>query len=137
LKTIPETSASPPLRTDFTDDAAWNTICKEISKPGPEGFRAEVEAIDDKAFEGVGVQQILDAVPEEYPHSFIIVADRAAMAPQDRTLLVVNLDADGAGQHFRAVMSEMWAIDNNLSIANMDFADFANAVDSDGVHRGF
>lgn len=137
MKTLPTTSASPLLRTDFTDDAAWNTICKDIKTPGLEGFRAEVEAIDDKAFEGIGVQQILEAVPEGYPHSFIIVANRAAMAPQDRTLLVVNLHGEGAGKHFRAVMSEMWAIENNLSIANMDFADFANAVDRNGVHRGF
>jgi len=35
------------------------------------------------------------------------------------------------------VASELWGIENNLSIANMDFWEFAAAVDEDGVHRGF
>jgi hypothetical protein len=29
------------------------------------------------------------------------------------------------------------SIQNNLSIANMDFEEFANSVDDDGVFRGF
>ena len=137
MKTLPTTSASPLLRTDFTDQAAWDAIRDEIGTPGVEGFKAEVAPIDDMAFDGLTVPQILAAVPDGYPHTFIIVADKAAMAPEDRTLLIVNLESEGAGQHFRAVMSEMWAIENNLSIANMDFDDFANSVDGNGVHRGF
>ena len=31
----------------------------------------------------------------------------------------------------------VWDQWNNLSIANMDFDDFANSVDHDGVFRGF
>jgi hypothetical protein len=31
----------------------------------------------------------------------------------------------------------MWGVENNLSIANMVFAEFAGAVDEDGVFRGF
>jgi hypothetical protein len=31
----------------------------------------------------------------------------------------------------------MWGIENNLSTANMDFAEFADEVDDDGVFRGF
>jgi hypothetical protein len=33
--------------------------------------------------------------------------------------------------------SQIQAIENNLSIANMDFEDFADSVDADGVFRGF
>jgi hypothetical protein len=29
------------------------------------------------------------------------------------------------------------SIENNLSIANMDFAEFADSVNEDGVFRGF
>jgi hypothetical protein len=32
---------------------------------------------------------------------------------------------------------QLWSIENNLSGANMDFEDFARAVDNDGVLRGF
>jgi hypothetical protein len=31
----------------------------------------------------------------------------------------------------------MWGVENNLSIANMDFQDFVDYVDLDGVFRGF
>ena len=137
MKNLPSTSASPLLRTDFTDQAAWDAICDEIGTPSPEGFQAHVEPIDDQAFDGLTMQQILRAVPDGYPHTFIIVADRVAMAAGDRTLLVINLYEEGAGQHFRAVMSAMWGVENNLSLANMDFEEFADAVDSTGVHRGF
>jgi hypothetical protein len=32
--------------------------------------------------------------------------------------------------------SQIWEVENNLSIANMDFNDFFNAVDKKGVYRG-
>jgi hypothetical protein len=31
----------------------------------------------------------------------------------------------------------MWGVENNLSIANMDYSEFADEVDPDGVFRGF
>jgi hypothetical protein len=44
---------------------------------------------------------------------------------------------ESSGQEFRAVPSRVQSIENNLSIANMDFEEFAEAVDRDGVFRGF
>ena len=41
------------------------------------------------------------------------------------------------GRTFRVIPAEIWSVDNNLSIANMDFAEFADAVEPDGVFRGF
>ena len=41
------------------------------------------------------------------------------------------------GREFRAVPAAVQAVENNLSIANMDFAEFAGAVDEDGIFRGF
>jgi hypothetical protein len=41
------------------------------------------------------------------------------------------------GREFRAVPRAVQAIENNVSLANMDFDDFANAVDDDGIFRGF
>ncbi|MFF4054379.1 DUF6924 domain-containing protein [Streptomyces sp. NPDC001668] len=31
----------------------------------------------------------------------------------------------------------LWSMENNLSGANMDFEEFADAVEEDGVFRGF
>ena len=38
---------------------------------------------------------------------------------------------------FRRIPSELWSIDNNLNIANMDWENFAATVDEGGVFRGF
>jgi hypothetical protein len=41
------------------------------------------------------------------------------------------------GQPYGATSpSELWAVENNLKIANMDWQEFAAAVDEDGVFRG-
>jgi hypothetical protein len=44
---------------------------------------------------------------------------------------------DEPGRGFRVVPAELWGVENNLSIANMDFAEFAHHADPDGVFRGF
>jgi hypothetical protein len=31
----------------------------------------------------------------------------------------------------------MWSVENNLSLSNLDYDDFANSVDAFGVFRGF
>jgi len=38
---------------------------------------------------------------------------------------------------FRCAAEELWSIDNNLNLANMDWEEFGNYVDADGVYRGF
>ncbi|MGC4896997.1 DUF6924 domain-containing protein [Micromonospora sp. DT31] len=38
---------------------------------------------------------------------------------------------------FRALPRQVQAIQNNLSLANMDYIEFATSVGADGVFRGF
>ena len=54
--------------------------------------------------------------------------------PEHPILCVSAHDAEVAT--FRVVPEEIWAPENNLRIANLDFADFANAADAGGVFRG-
>ena len=44
---------------------------------------------------------------------------------------------DVLGREFRCEVDEIASIEANLSIANMDFAEFADSVGEDGVFRGF
>ena len=41
------------------------------------------------------------------------------------------------GATFRVVPSEMWSVQNNLTISNMDREDLAGNVDGEGIFRGF
>ena len=66
---LPVTNDSPVLRTDFSDQAAWDAIRAQIQQPSPEGFEAHVEFIDDRAFAAMSAEQILAAVPADYPHT--------------------------------------------------------------------
>jgi hypothetical protein len=50
-------------------------------------------------------------------------------------MLVVDL---GSGlRSFRTIPSQVQGIENNLSIGNMGFEEFADAVDKDGIFRRF
>jgi len=41
------------------------------------------------------------------------------------------------GREFCAIPSQIQGIETNLTIANMDFEEFADSVGADGVFRGF
>ena len=135
--TIPNTENALVLRTDFSDEATWVKICKRIRKPvGLLGFRANIEFLDDPAYAGISLEQLLAQLPQDYNHSFIILADQIAIQAPDHPLLVVELYFQ-PGTSFRAIPRSVQAIENNLSLANMDFEDFTSAVDTDGIFRGF
>ena len=60
---------------------------------------------------------------------------RSRRSSPDHPLLVVDLSKE-RGRQFRAVAVEISSLDNNLSIGNMGFAEFAELVDQTGVFRG-
>jgi hypothetical protein len=127
------------IRTDFEDQKAWKTICKLIRAPVPafgDAFYAYVQFLDDEAFRGLSAEELLDCVPSGYKHSYFFVVDAAAIGHPEFALLVVDLRG-AEHRKFRAIPAAVQAIENNLSIANMDFFEFAGAVDEDGVFRGF
>jgi hypothetical protein len=135
VKKLPKTQNSLVLRTDFSDDYAWESICAAIREPVGE-FRAHVDCISDPEYEGLTVEQLTTAVPRGSDHTFAFIVDRTALTQPDRPILVVDL-WDEPGRTFRVIPSEMWGVENNLSIANMDFYEFADNVDQDGIFRGF
>ena len=137
MKQLPRTENALVLRTDFSNQALWEEICRIIREPvGDWHFLANVDFADDVEYANITKAQLLELIPKDYNHTFIIVADRTAISQPDHPLLIVDL-YERSGHEFRAVPSEIQGIENNLSIANMDFEEFAEAVDEDGVFRGF
>lgn len=137
MKQIPETENALILRTDFSNQAVWETVTGIIQKPvGIFGFLANVEFLDDLEYAGLTKDQLLELIPKDYSHSFIIVVDRTAISLPDYPLLIVDL-YERSGREFRAVPSQIQGIENNLSIANMDFEEFSEAADESGMFRGF
>jgi hypothetical protein len=138
MKPLPDTPEALVLRTDFSDDATWRAVCEASSAPSPgDGFLANLTFVEDRAFEAAAVADLLAAAAAASQYrTFMFVADGVTMREGEHPVLVIDL-ADQPGRSFRVIPSEMWSVENNLSLANMDFDEFADAVDAAGIFRGF
>ena len=136
MKPLPNTENPLVLRTDFTDQSAWEAIRVEIQKPvGSFQFRAYVEFADDPAYQYLTKESLLQHIPKDYGHGFIVLVDQVSISHPESPLLVIDL-YDELGREFRAIPSQIQGIENNLSISNMNFYEIAELVDEDGVFRG-
>jgi hypothetical protein len=136
MKKIPTTENAFALRTDFSNEAAWDDLCAAIQEPNGEfGFTATVDFISDPEYTSLTPEQLPPLLSKDSHWTFAFIIDRDALTLSHHPILVVDL-VDEPGRFFRVIPSEMWSVENNLSIANMDFTEFADAVDQDGVYRG-
>jgi hypothetical protein len=138
MPTLPMLDGSLLVRTDFSNDAEWQQLTDDVQRENEDGFRAYVEPVNDPAFDGASWEAVKAAVPaNENGAAVLFIADVRTMSSPDRPIVVVDLVDDGGKTPFRSIPSELWSIDNNLNIANMDWEEFAGAADEDGVFRGF
>ena len=135
------------VRTDFADDDAWDQVQEEaLQEYGPDSFRASVEPVSDPAWGGAAWETVKAAAPvSDAGPSVLFIADSITFASQDHPILVIDLEdkflsltefpeiADRTP--FRCIPPALWSVENNLSIANMDWEDFAGGTDDDGVYR--
>ena len=149
--------ATPLIRVDFTDDAAWHRIITRVTEtadfaaPGeePQEYDPNIDPIDHRSFDGISPMELGAAfqVAGEAP-GYALIADARSMseaAADELTLIYVDLSIDDEeaadlfdshmGNAFRVAAAEIASIEANLSIANMDFSEFANVADPDGVYR--
>ena len=122
------------IRTDFSDSAAWKTIVA-AAESAEDPFMFNMQVVDDPAYDGASAEVLMAALPEDYPHSFLVIADKRAVTDPGHPLLVVDV-LEERGREFRTLPSQVASIDSNLSIANMGFEEFAGMVDETGVFRG-
>ena len=129
-----DTEDTPLIRTAFGDDAAWQSLLADMAKEASEGFRAYVSIVSDLSFENSSAETLARTVALNNKHSIALIADDKAMNISDQTLLVIGT----AAPHplFRVSVRALWMVENNLSIANMDFVEFTGALDETGVFRG-
>lgn len=123
------------LRTDFSDEEAWETLQAVVNASDEYPCAT---CVSDPAYAGVGIQALIDDdSPDDPRHvGYLFLADAVTMRDQEHPLLAVDL-YDEPGRTFR--VSPRWYADvsANLTIANMDFREFADAVDASGTYQGF
>jgi hypothetical protein len=102
------------LRTDFTDDAGWEALRSALGD--------HATCVSDPAFAGTTVHSLVaaDAAATEEDRIFSLF-----LADGGEDLLAVDL-ADEPGRTFRLPVDRFADMSANLSIGNMDFADFAD-----------
>jgi hypothetical protein len=132
----PTLTSGVVLRTDFSDDASWELVRDAIAAETEEGFQADVWFVDDDAYQGATVDDVL-AETGQHVLGFIVLVDDVAVNHPDHPVLVVSLSPRHHGQRFRSIPRGIQSIENNLSLANMDWESFAGSVDDQGVFRGF
>ncbi|MEV6235909.1 hypothetical protein [Lentzea sp. NPDC051838] len=142
---LPTTSDVPVIRTDFSDQQAWEEVKAGISWVTPDEFEACVSFVDDPVFAGKTATDLLEAGPDRNTHALMLVVDEITIRSPEHPILVVDLGSEPspahdwpgepAGRSFRALPHTIQEIENNLSIANMDWEEFAEGIDSDGVRR--
>jgi hypothetical protein len=70
------------------------------------------------------------------------LADEVTLTSADHPVLAVRVlpraGDDGRDlRPFRVVPAELWSVENNINLANMDWAEFRASTGEDGVYRGF
>jgi hypothetical protein len=122
------------IRTDFTDDAKWQLVCKAIKAPHPDGdLETAVECISDKACAGLAPAAVCKLIPEP-ERLFLFIVDSQTISNPEHPVLVV--DTEDPGRTFRVIPSKASDVEPNLRLANMGFEDFEMSLAADGVYRG-
>lgn len=127
------------IRTDFSDQSTWQAVKTAIEGPDETGYVYPPEFWDRRAYEGVSVKGILSRLPKAIEDPFVAVVDQTTITSAEMPILLVDLHKarDQYGRTFRVIPSELPSIEVNISLANMDFFEFANNADTDGTFRGF
>ncbi len=130
------------VRTDFTDDAAWRALLQDAQAVHTDtaGFDAQavLTPVDNRDFDGWTVAMLLDL---DVDSGYLFVADARTFADPERPILVLDTDQveDSDPEEptsFRVVPDQLASVENNLSIANLGFIDYAESAGADGVFRG-
>ncbi|MBF6341669.1 hypothetical protein IU450_38195 [Nocardia abscessus] len=135
-RSLPE-GESLLLRTDFTDDAAWAQTLAAVFASYGEDTMTELTPIDDAAFDRLTLDELVELVDGQ---TYVFLADATTMTDSEHPILAVDTsDEDGRGGYpvFRIAPSAIAEVEVNFLLSNMDFGDFADNVDDDGVFRGF
>jgi hypothetical protein len=147
-----EQGGTPLVRTDFSDDDAWELVVYELTKQDDDGTEPHVTVVDDRALTGVTGDALGSAFDGQgLSYGYVALADGRSMAEaeaeEEITVDYVDLsvadEEDLAssesfpGRTFRCSALQFPSVEVNLSLGNMDFAELADHVGTDGVFRGF
>ncbi|MGW1539205.1 DUF6924 domain-containing protein [Streptomyces sp. NPDC002309] len=139
------------VRTDYLDDRAWQDVAAALTEPwGDRQYEAQVHFVDDPAWAGTTVDEVLTAVRGDDHLAVVFLADGTTMRDGSHPLLAVTTvtreecvdEGDYAqltefGREFRTVPAGLHDVHANLSIGNLGFEEYAAWAhdDPEGILR--
>ncbi|WP_406502351.1 DUF6924 domain-containing protein [Streptomyces sp. NBC_01602] len=142
------------IRTDYNDEVAWQAVATGLTQPWGENseLEAHVHLIDDPAWADATPDEVLTAVRRDENLSVVFVADLVTMHSADCALRACDVWAEDEDfdpmyyqelidspppREFRTAPAAVHDVHANLSIANVDFEEFAEgaSADPEGVLR--
>ncbi len=140
MQPLPPSLSPLLIRADFADDAVWVSV-RDVVLAETAGYRPDLTVVEDPAFEGQDFTR-LDSQPPGYEARLVAVFDRQSTEHPAHPLLIVDFLAETDGDDFRpgsvrVAPAAVASVEANLSLANLDLADFANNLDAEGIFRGF
>ncbi|MEQ3553383.1 hypothetical protein WIS52_23175 [Pseudonocardia nematodicida] len=135
---LPAVGGTALIRTDFSDDDAWEAARTRLTVPDVSGFSADLGVIDELRFAEATATALLELATPAWARgrSCLFVVDAVTLSSSELPVLVLGLRDDDRGRTFRAAGDQVAQLEINLALSNMDFSEFARATE-DGVHRGF
>jgi hypothetical protein len=130
---VPKTDKTLLIRTDYSNEVIWRALIEIVQKPGE--YSRGVEIVDNRKLASAKLEEIMRIVQNATRHTFVFIVDGITINHPEKPILVVDLFAS-PGQSFRIVASKFRSVENNLSIANLDFEDYLEKVDQENIYRG-
>ncbi|XAS68207.1 hypothetical protein V3C33_02430 [Micrococcaceae bacterium Sec5.7] len=124
------------MRNTFSDQGGWENARSAALDENEDGFRAYLKVVDDSVWDRAGWEQVRQAALTAREHAAVLFIVDSLAPEHDYPIQVVDLSEESRPP-FRCIARELWGVDNNLNLANMDWEEFANRTDHRGVFRGF
>ena len=139
LEALLNTLATPIVRTSFTDGDAWNATWADITRAHEyygEELTLYASLVDLPEFDG-WTDTELASVLAHGNHALALIADDITITSAEHPVLVVEIEPRRRRPRtFRATPHALIGVTNNLTESNMDWEEFSDHADPDGIFRG-
>ena len=133
---LPAGDSALLIRTEFSDSKTWQAIVDATTRENPDGFAANLTVVSNPAWASASAKDVLTAHASDKERVVAFVFDAAAVSDEKHSLLCINLASKKKVRTMRVLPSEVWSVENNLTLGNMEWNDFASAL-KEGVFEGF
>ena len=139
LEAVLNTRSTPIVRTDFSDDHAWETAWRDLTLPRiywDDDVTLDVTLVALPEFEGWTGAELATLLSQADSYAVVLSVDAVTLASPEHPVHVTEIDPElDEPRSFRATPHALLDAVIQLSIANLDWEDFSESVDPDGILR--